>query len=158
MGGDRLTLLGFATTASRRLGDFPYGCLPPHASWIRDDCVIGLVVVLRNQHTASRFLDSRRLRPSNGQRMLANGGRLTLLGFATTASRTALLPPLVFRPPHASWIRDDCVGAVTAGRWYHVAASRFLDSRRLRPTTASLPGAFQPASRFLDSRRLRRLA
>ena len=64
--------------------------------------------------------------------------RLTLLGFATTATRPHHGTDSLTQPPHASWIRDDCDRPMRPLRFSQSAASRFLDSRRLRPVTAYL--------------------
>ena len=132
---------------------------PPHASWIRDDCVNYL-----------------------GSTSRATTIRLTLLGFATTASRDSKLkltpkfPASRFLdsrrlrqkvigieligvcPPHASWIRDDCVCRRPASS---LASSSRLTLLGFATTASSTIQNNEdhpdPASRFLDSRRLRPL-
>ena len=132
---DRLTPLGIAATAA----------LPRHSN------VAGCT-------SASRHLESRRLRLSIAVKARARVSRLTPLGIAATAAVHDSHAPRGNAPPHATWNRGDC------GRCWHTIrpcairpASRHLESRRLRLSKRDAEDeCHSAASRHLESRRLRR--
>jgi len=139
-----------------RLGvDLQTNFRPPHASWIRGDCVQVHSGRGTARGTASRFLDSRRLRHCHAPWPVtmqppphASWIRGDCVG-EVVRLRVKDVPPhaswirgdcvlmhMLVRaapePPHASWIRGDCVATRREQRAGGAAASRFLDSRRLR--------------------------
>ena len=136
----RHKIFGIAKTAARGSTGIGRHNRPPQDLWNREDCGAYDMYGRKLPDTATRSLESRRLRRSDDVCKSPGSFRHKIFGIAKTAAPWGGWRSRASPPPQDLWNREDCGLWRNTCRSLSQAATRSLESRRLRQRRAGTRG------------------